>query len=101
MADAGVATDDRGLATIYMHNSDFLIANETPVDSTTPIARVGNTGNTRSDDKPTGAPVFDGSHIHFEIHLDGKRVPINSFDWDRYKNEGKTYLDEVRKRLEK
>ncbi|TGK54173.1 M23 family metallopeptidase, partial [Leptospira bouyouniensis] len=95
-------THDHGLSTIYMHNSDFLVDDSKPVavDPTTPIARVGNTGNTRSD-YPKGPPLNGGSHIHFEIHLDGKRVPINSFDWDRYKNEGKTYLDEVRKRLEK
>ncbi|TGL09134.1 hypothetical protein EHQ43_01365 [Leptospira bouyouniensis] len=90
-------THDYGVSTIYAHNSEFLIPSGTSVDvdPTTPIARVGNTGHTHSDTYPIGTPTYGGSHIHYEIRINGTKVPINSFDWERYKNEGQSYVNEV------
>ncbi len=86
-----------GVSTVYAHNSEFLIPAGTSVDvdPTTPIARVGNTGNTHSDSYPSGPPVYGGAHIHYEIRINNIKVPVESFDWERYKNEGQSYVSEV------
>lgn len=51
-----------GLTTLYGHNSALLVRNGQVVDAGQPIARVGCSGRCY------------GSHLHFEIRLNGKAV---------------------------
>ncbi|MBS4021815.1 MAG: peptidoglycan DD-metalloendopeptidase family protein [Dethiobacter sp.] len=51
-----------GIATVYAHNHNFLVANETQVIRGQAIAIVGSTG------------ASTGPHLHFEIRINGERV---------------------------
>ncbi|TGN17510.1 M23 family metallopeptidase, partial [Leptospira idonii] len=84
---------DYGVETFYAHNSEVLVTNGQPVTSSTIIANVGNTGHVGTN-KPTQAPWYGGSHIHYELRINNKLVPSGNFDWNKYKTEGQKYVDD-------
>ncbi|TGN14106.1 hypothetical protein EHS11_02745 [Leptospira ilyithenensis] len=89
-----------GVETSYAHNSEVLVTNGQHVTSSTVIANVGNTGNVDSS-RPTQAPWYGGSHIHYELKINNQLVPSQNFDWNRFKTEGQTYVDDYVKRYGK
>lgn len=82
-----------GISTYYGHNSNIKIKESQEIDSNTEIANAGNTGNTKSKNRPKEAPHYGGTHIHFEIKYNGISVPSEGFDWKKFQEMGQTYLD--------
>ncbi|MCH5191441.1 MAG: peptidoglycan DD-metalloendopeptidase family protein [Oscillospiraceae bacterium] len=69
-----------GVSTLYAHCDSLLVSVGAKVTQGQVIAKVGNTGNCIP--RPTAANPVAGSHLHFEVRINGSRVnPENYLPW--------------------
>ena len=63
-----------GVYTRYAHCSEILVSKGDKVQQGDLIARVGNSGNVRPQPDPNNPKDHRGSHLHFEVWVNGTRV---------------------------